>query len=188
MNSRRRVNSVVIWLISLNRNVQLTEVKFTDLSDISHRFFLHQYPRTGEAGFNDEILVIEFTGKHGIGSQGNGDSLFMATTVKAAMNVWYVNGLVLDFRGLTYEWGNSIGDVLLAAKHLLGREFPTAVVVSGVCKPALEGARPFYASDPVEDGQAKWLFDDLESAVADVKELIDSSRSEGRKKKSFWRK
>ena len=171
-----------------NRNVRLTEVKFEDLSDISYRIFLHKYPRASEAGFNDEILVIEFNGKHGIGSQGNGDSLFMATTVKAAMNVWYVNGLVLDLRGLTYEWGNSIGDVLLAAKHLFGRKFPTAVIVSETCKPALEGARPFYASDALADGQTNWLFDDLESALIYVKELIESFRSEGRKKKSFWRK
>jgi hypothetical protein len=168
--------------------VQLTEVKFADLSDISHRIFLHKYPRTGEAGFNDEILVIEFTGKHGIGSEGNEDSLFMATTVKAAMNVWYVNGLVLDLRGLMYEWGNSIGDVLLAAKQVLGRTFPTAVVVSPLCKQALYGARPFYASDAETDGQTNWLFEDLGSAIAYVKELIDSSSSEGRKKKSFWRK
>jgi hypothetical protein len=170
------------------RNVQLSEVKFADLSDISHRIFLHTYPRTGEAGFHDEILVVEFTGKHGIGSQGNGDSLFMATTVKAAMNVWYVSGIVLDLRGLVYEWGNSIGDVLLAAKHVLGRQFPTAIVVSAVCKPALESARPFYGSDAAADGQTNWLFDDLESAMAYLKELIESSQSEGRKRKSRWRK
>jgi hypothetical protein len=168
--------------------VELTEVKFSDLSDISHRIFLHKYPRTGEAGFSDEILVIEFTGKHGIGSEGNGDSLFMATIVKAAMNVWYVNGIVLDLRALSYEWGNSVGDVLLAAKHVLGPRFPTSVVVSAMCRPALETAGPFYASDAETNGQTEWLFDDLESAAGYVKQLIESSRSDGQKKKSFWRK
>jgi hypothetical protein len=182
------VNSTVGRLPLENKNVQLTEVKFVDLSDISHRIFIHKYPRHGEVAFNDEILVIEFTGKHGLGSEGNGDSLFMATIVKAAMNVWYVNGLVLDLRGLAYEWGNSIGDVLLAAKHVLGQQFPTAVVVSDLCKPALESAAPFYASDSVSGGQTSWLFDNLESAGAYVKELIKSSRHGGREKKSFWRK
>ena len=168
--------------------MQLTEVKFADLSDISHRIFRHKYPRSGNRVLNDEILVIEFTGKHGLGSEGNGDSLFMATIVKAAMNVWYVDGLVLDLSGLNYEWGNSIGDVLLAAKHLVGRKFPTAVVVSDLCKPALESARPFYASDVEAGGQTNWLFDDLESAMEYVKQQVEFSRRNGAKKKSFWRK
>ena len=166
--------------------MQLTEVKFEDLSDISYRIFLHKYPHFGKEDFSDEILVIEFIGKHGIGSEGNNDSLFMATTVKAAMNVWYVDGVVLDFRGLTYEWGNSIGDVLLAGKDVLGREFPTAVAVSSSCKSALEGAYPFYG--PQGGDQTKWLFDDLESALSYVKELIRSSRNQQRTKKSFWRR
>ena len=109
----------------------------------------------------------------------------MATTIKGAMNVWYVAGLVLDLRGLAYEWGNSIGDVLLAGKHVLGKQFPTAVVVSASCRNALESAYPFYGSQGGE--QTKWLFDDLESAVSYVKELVELSRNEHRAKKSFWR-
>ena len=148
--------------------------------------FLHKYPRLGDSNVNDEILIIEFIGKHGIGSEGNTDSLFMATIIKGAMNVWFVDGLVLDLRGLAYEWGNSIGDVLLAGKHMLGRQFPTGVVVSALCRNALEGAYPFYGSQSGE--QTKWLFDDMESAVSYVKELIESSRSQQRAKKSFWRR
>jgi hypothetical protein len=102
------------------------------------------------------------------------------------MNLWYVDGLVLDFRGLTYEWGNSIGNVLVAGKDILGRAFPTGVAVSSSCKSAVEGAYPFYA--PQGGEQTKWLFNDLESAVSYVKELIESSRDQELTKKSFWRR
>jgi hypothetical protein len=150
--------------------MKLSEVKFSDLSDITYRMFLHEYPIsvTGKTGV--KLLVIEFAGKHGIGSEGNNDSLYMATIIKAAMNIWYVDGLVLDFKHLEYEWGNSIGEVILAGKRVRGKRFPTAVVVSELCEPALKSAQPFYALDSQSGEQVKWLFDDFESAASYVKE------------------
>ena len=166
--------------------MKLNEIKFEDLSDITYRMFLYECAHSDEANHRPKVLVIEFVGNHGIGSEGNNDSLFMATVIKAALNIWYVDGLVLDFGKLAYEWGDTIGDVLLAGKSFSGRKFPTAVIVSGICKPALESAQPFYA---IEGDQQKWLFDDFESANSYIEEQIELSRQQsGSKKKSFWRR
>src|SRR5215204_4407819 len=102
--------------------MQFSEVKFEDLSDIAYRMLLRELPPIETNIGGVRILVIEFTGKHGIGSEGNNDSLFMSTIIRAAMNVWYVDGIVLDLSDLIYGWGNSIGDVLLAGKSVLGKE------------------------------------------------------------------
>ena len=158
--------------------MKVSEVKFEDLSEITYRIFLREYPSIESSVGGARILVIEFNGKHRIGSEGNNDSVFMATIVRAAMNVWYVDGIVLDFSDLIYEWGNSIGDVLLAGKSVLGRKFPTAVVVSELSRPALESAQPFYAADSQSGGQAKWLFADLNSAAVYIHEHIELSGTE----------
>jgi len=176
-------------IISVN-TAQIREVRFDDLSDITYRMLLHEYPPSVVGASSCRILVIEFLGKYGVGSEGNDDSLFMATLIRAAMNCWYVDGLVLDFSQLAYEWGNSIGDVLLAGKSVLGKKFPTAVVVSELCEAALQSAQPFYASDSQSGGQEKWLFEDMISAIGYVLaqiELYEDQKS-GAKKKSFWRR
>jgi hypothetical protein len=170
--------------------MKVSEVKFEDLSHISYRMLLREQLPIETNTRGARILVIEFKGKHGIGSEGNNDSLFMATTIRAAMNVWYVDGLVLDFSDLVYEWGNSIGDVLLAGKSVLGRKFPTALVVSESSRPGFESAHPFYAAESQGGGQTKWLFDDLDSAAVYIKEEFELSRTEKSKsqKKSFWKR
>ncbi len=169
--------------------MKLSEVKFEDLSDITYRMILREHPPIESSIEGARILIIEFKGEHGIGSEGNNDSLFMTTIVRAAMNVWYVDGIVLDFSDLIYEWGNSIGDVLLAGKSVLGGKFPTAVVVSGSSRSALESAHPFYAAEPQSGGQTKWLFDDLNSAAVYIEEQVELSRTEKLKsQKSFWKR
>jgi hypothetical protein len=149
------------------------EISFRDLSQISYRLLLYEFPKQEDAYRGDQVLSIEFSGKHGVGSDGNGDSLFMESIAKMAVQTWPVEALILDFRKLSYEWGNSIGGVLLAGKAIMGSRFPTAALVSDLCKDALEGARPFYAVQPESGKKTKWLFDDVESALNYIKEQID---------------
>jgi hypothetical protein len=153
--------------------MQVKEISFRDLSQISYRLLLYEFPKQEDAYRGDQVLSIEFSGKHGVGSDGNGDSLFMESIAKIAVQTWPVEALILDFRKLSYEWGNSIGRVLLAGKAIMGSRFPTAAVVSDLCKDALEGARPFYAVQPGSGEKTKWLFDDVESALIYIKEQID---------------
>jgi hypothetical protein len=164
------------------------EVNFSDLSDIKYRLFLEE-DRTEEGMVaGRRYLRIEFAGRHGIGSEGNADSSFMRAIIVSALNIWFVHGLVLDLRSLSYEWGNSIGDPLLAGKHIMGSKFPIAVVVSDLNKSALESASPFYRGSLESGDQNQWLFEDLNKALAYVVEESANATAEGRKKKAFWRK
>jgi len=153
--------------------MQVKEISFRDLSQISYRMLLYEFPKEETAYRGDRVLSIEFSGEHGVGSEGNGDSLFMESTIKIAIQVWPVEALILDFRKLSYEWGNSIGGVLLAGKAIMGSSFPTVAVVSDLCKDALERASPFYAVQPESWEKTKWLFDDVETALIYIKERID---------------
>ena len=162
------------------------EVDFSDLSD--YKLFLEEdRPEDGMLA-GRRYLRIEFAGRHGIGSDGNDDSLFMRAIIVAAMNVWFVDGLVLDLRSLSYEWGNSIGDAVLAGKYIMGSKFPTSVVVSDLNKSALESASPFYKGVLEGGDQNHWLFEDLNKALDYVVEESGKANAEVRKKKPFWRK
>ncbi|HUQ33295.1 MAG TPA: hypothetical protein VM095_14335, partial [Pyrinomonadaceae bacterium] len=114
---------------------------------------------------------------------GNGDGLFMATVVKAAMNVWRVRGLILDLSALSYEWGNGLANVLVAGKTIRGVNFPTAVVVSEKCGPALESLGPWYQGHFMSGGQKQWLFDDVDSALRHIEAQADAVEAEEEQKK-----
>lgn len=164
------------------------EVHFSDLSDITYRLFLEEdRPEKGKL-LGRKYLRIEFAGRHGIGSEGNDDSSFMRAIIRAAMSIWFVYGLVLDLRYLSYDWGDTIGDVLLAGKQIMGKNFPTSVVVSDLNMPALESASPFYRNSIDSGEQNQWLFEDLNKALTYVVEESRKVTSEARKKKTFWRR
>ena len=163
------------------------EVNFSDLSNITYRLFLEEdRPEEGMLA-GRRYLRIEFAGRHGIGSEGNDDSSFMRAIIVAAMNIWFVHGLVLDLRKLSYDWGDSIGDVLLAGKQIKGSKFPTSVVVSDLNRSALESASPFYRGSLEGGVQDQWLFEDLNKALAYVVAESGNVTVKTRKKKAFWR-
>jgi hypothetical protein len=162
--------------------MNMREIRFDELSAIKYRMFLDELPKAQGALAGDRVLIIEFAGSHGIGSEGNNDSLFMEAIINTAIQIWFVDGMVLDYRNLYYEWGNAIGSAIRAGKKVWGNKFPTAVVVSELCRNGLETARPFYASQPLSEDQSKWLFDDMDSALSYIKEQLDSLKSDREKK------
>src|SRR4029453_16313344 len=178
-------------LIAVRRSrkqMKSKEVNFSDLSDITYRLFLEEdRPETGMLA-GRKYLRIEFAGRHGIGSEGNDDSSFMRAIIVAAMSIWFVHGLVLDLRNLSYGWGDSIGEALLAGKQIMGKKFPTSVVVSDLNKSALESASPFYRGSIDSGDQNQWLFEDLNKALAYVVEESRNVTAEARKKNAFWRR
>ena len=115
------------------------------------------------------VLIIKFGGKFGIGSKGKEDSDFMEEIIKLTINSWETYGLILDFSHLEYQWGNSISDVFWTAKLEKGAEFPVVILVSNLCKGALEGIRPLYQSNSDE----KWLFDTLDDAILEIQKQIN---------------
>jgi hypothetical protein len=168
--------------------MKISEVNFSDLSQLSYKMFLYEEHPEQEKLVGKRYLLIEFSGRHGIGSEGNNDSLFMETIIKTALNVWYVYGLVLDLRKLSYEWGDTMGNALVAGKEMMGNKFPTSVVVSELCRPALESLSPFYRGDYRSGEQQQWLFDNVDSALGYVKVqagMLQSEAEQKREKKSF---
>ncbi|HKE55170.1 MAG TPA: hypothetical protein VKB46_00655 [Pyrinomonadaceae bacterium] len=166
------------------------EVKFSDTSRLTYRMFIYDTAPDRGKFSGDSYLLIEFVGTHGIGSEGNGDSLFMETIINSALNVWFVQGLVLDLSELSYEWGDSLADVPLVGKQMFGNRFPTAVVASEKCRPALESLSPFFKGAFERGGQEQWFFEDVSSALQYVKERAEALKpveEQSKKKKYFWR-
>lgn len=157
-------------------NTNMQEIRFDELSKIEYRMFLYEFPKGQDSFARNRALIIEFAGRYGIGSAGNDDGIFMEAVINTALQVWFVEGMVLDFRNLSYEWGNAIGKVLLAGKKVWGSDFPTAIVVSELCRKALETAGPFYRGHSASGNQTKWLFDDMDSALSYIQEQSKEQR------------
>jgi hypothetical protein len=58
------------------------------------------------------IGILTFYGKHKYGSDGNADADFIKDHVLQALKREDINGLVTDFRDMSYEWGNGIFETL----------------------------------------------------------------------------
>ena len=53
-------------------------------------------------------LILCFSGDYRLGTDGNGDGLFMAAMTAAYCSLVEPTSLVLDLRKLNYAWGNTI--------------------------------------------------------------------------------
>ena len=141
--------------------MQLVERHLEDLSAIRCRIYTCEF-RTEH---DQTVLVLAFSGKYGIGSEGNGDAAYMIGVRRAAMAAWEGDALVYDLRELSYEWGNAIwalfcggfGDIDL-------RGTPSALVVSDLCR---EG----FATC---SGRVPPMFNDLESALQHVEKEAEA--------------
>lgn len=89
--------------------MQLVERHLEDLSAIRCRIYTCEF-RTEH---DQTVLVLAFSGKYGIGSEGNGDAAYMIGVRRAAIAAWEGDALVYDLRELSYEWGNAILDLIL---------------------------------------------------------------------------
>jgi hypothetical protein len=84
------------------------------------------------------ILSIAFTGKGGIGSEGNDDGLRMTAVVDEVLSVHEPRALLIDLRPFDYEFGDWIvGAPLRAAKLLRGPR--VYVLATGDTLAALQG-------------------------------------------------
>lgn len=148
--------------------MELTPISFRDLSEIEAALFKGVGPTTG-----DPILVVRFVGTCGIGSGSNDDADFMRAVVVAALDVWWAAGLVLDLRELAYEWGDQMTGVLCGGDRFCGvPSLPTTVAVSDLCREGLTS----LVGQEIGDDPKRWLFEDLEAAVAELEAQIQASR------------
>ncbi len=85
------------------------EFRISELSTIQYKI----YTIESEDRFLSDILVIQFDGKHGFGSSGNTDSAYMEAVIEFAKSYFdSLNAIILDFRNLEYEWGDTMGRVI----------------------------------------------------------------------------
>jgi hypothetical protein len=158
----------------------LKQISFEDLSNIHVEMFLS--PGDDERG---NTLIAKFDGDYGIGCKGNLDAKFMQGAICRAVLSWEIDSIVLDMSNLSYEWGDMMVNVLLAAdvheenrdsklvSEIFGdaavsRSCPTKIVVSVKCKHALTSLLKNEMHERPED----WLFDDVATALQAAKRAV----------------
>jgi hypothetical protein len=154
--------------------MKLIPVRLQDVSKISMTFALAR-----QDGTEKEVLVISSVGEYRSGSAGNPDASFMCGQILAGTYTWNSSGVVLDFRHLSYTWGDQMSLVLRAGRQasrlnldkVLERggaiqfeEVPIVVVVSASC---FEGLASLLRDEMKED-PSDWLFHSLEDAVNEM--------------------
>jgi uncharacterized cupin superfamily protein len=107
------------------------------------------------------VVVVRCEGTYGHGSGGNSDAVFLESQIAAARCLHEPSAMVLDFRELSYVWGDLMSRVIESA---FVRGIECALVVSEVCREGLESLfREEMGRDP-----ARFVFDDPGSAIARV--------------------
>ncbi len=121
---------------------------------------------------NKDVLIITFEGDYGVGCRGNGDATFISTMIDAARASWPSSCFVLDYRAMSYEWGDMLPLMLgpeetsaeVAPMHRAFGAMPycCATLISDLNREAIASllASAYgYGSDPT------WLFDGLGDAL-----------------------
>jgi hypothetical protein len=147
------------------------EFKLTELSSLTLRTYVCEL----EGKWSCRALILEFSGKYRYGSEGNADADFIEAMKAAAVAYIGPEAIVYDFRGMSYEWGNRIWNVL-PTRYQAGSEetyLPTAMVVS-------EMSRRGFSTCA---GMVPPMFDDLESALRRVegpaRQIVSELMGEG---------
>ena len=122
------------------------------------------------------LLVASFEGDYPDGSRGNAHGHYIATAALHGLAAFGADGIVLDFRGLSYRWGNTLLRVFqdIAQYKDAGAEpgrpgFAVTVVTSDKCRDAFLS----LATPPGRPAPA-WHFDDLDQAIDDALARIDA--------------
>ena len=146
------------------------ELKLRELSAIRVAY-------RGDVGAVPRILIVQFSGQYGTGSEGNDDAAFMSGALAAGVATWRPQGVVLDLRELQYEWGDGLFTRVIALARsrdcgLLAEPelvYPVTVVVGPASRPGFEGALS-RSGEP-------WVFDTLETAVARASRFVEQGAS-----------
>ncbi|MCR9201771.1 MAG: hypothetical protein NXI04_24255 [Planctomycetaceae bacterium] len=126
------------------------------------------------------VLVTAFRGTYPNGSRGNAHGHFISNSTVhglAAFDPWC---LILDFREMTYEWGNTLLSVFDNVNRFMDEKddesevpFPIVVVTSQKCETAFLSLVTRSGNSPPD-----WHFNDLdraiEYAVKQAREWIDA--------------
>lgn len=122
------------------------------------------------------VLVVAFEGEYPNGSLGNGHGHYIAVQTLYGILAFDPSCVVLDFRLLTYRWGNTLLRVFedIAQYKDAGNSpddprFPVVVVTSRLCRDAfLSLVAPAGAAPP------SWHADDLDEAITCAVKAADA--------------
>ena len=110
--------------------MKISEFKFDALSQLKYLIFVCEFG----GKWNPSALVLEFSGKYGLGSEGNTDADYIDAIKAAALAILNVEAVVFDFRNMSYEWGNRIWNVLQVNRpDDESGGLPVAMVISDKC-------------------------------------------------------
>lgn len=116
-------------------SIPLKRVTLADLSALRHEISISDDPSKR----TPEFLVIEYHGIYQAGSAGHGDALYIVSTATAARKAWYSTATILDFRDLTYTWGDEMQWVTsITWDRVFRRHAPFAIVIGDKCRSALQ--------------------------------------------------
>jgi len=114
------------------------------------------------------VLVVAFDGDYPDGSLGNAHGAFIATSALHGLKAFDADCVILDFRGMSYRWGNTLLQVFedIAQFKDAGGEpgapaFPVLVVTG-------ERSQAAFLSLVTPTGQPapSWHFTDIDAAIA----------------------
>lgn len=111
---------------------KLKRVQLADLSGLEHEVFTFKPRRIRDPSF----LVVRYRGRYRDGGAGRGDAHYIMATTRAAQAAWFAPCLVLDFRELTYHWGDEMEWATSLNRHH-AIEWPLRIVVGAGCRAAL---------------------------------------------------
>lgn len=136
--------------------MQRQSVTFSSLSDISYDMTLC-YDETEQL----DIIIIAFQGEYGVGSLGSGDGRFISAITHAALSAWLPAGIILDFRTLSYEFGDTLLDAVNAGCDAsVGIRVPMRIVVSERSRNGIVNLLKYAKQDP-----KMWLYPTMEGAM-----------------------
>ena len=113
------------------QNVNFTEVKLTDLSDITHQILLSEHDRFD----TPEFKIIRYIGIYKYGSEGKGDFTYIRAVCQSACEAWWSKATILDFSQLDYQWGDEMDSAI-------GMAEPLVILVGEKCRKALKTLWP----------------------------------------------
>ena len=92
-----------------------------------------------------QIGFLQIIGIYKYGGLGNQDAEFIQQEVNSMLNDKNINGLVVDFTQMSYEWGNAIFNTL---NTLYSSKVPCSVIYSEKCAALFGGDDPLaFKSD-----------------------------------------
>jgi len=115
--------------------MKLTEVTFSDLSNIVHQIFISEHQRFATPDFK----IIKFVGVYDYGSAGANDGLYIRAIYEAVHTAWYTHANILDFTELDYQWGDQMDHVFnFGWNSYIQYQHPLVVIVGERCREALQ--------------------------------------------------